>query len=95
MIKVRVSSKGQIAIPRAVRERLKLKAGTEISIDVQGDALVMRRLVSDYPDWHTMQGMVGEGASLTQALEADHRAELAREDHFRPDVPSSITLARR
>ena len=80
MTKTTISSKGQIAIPKAVRERLNLKAGTEISIDVQGEALVMKRLVRDYPDWHTMQGMVRGGASLTQALEADHRAELTRED---------------
>jgi len=80
MTKATISAKGQIAIPKAVRERLNLKAGTEISIDVQGETLVMKRLVSNYPDWHTMQGMVRAGASLTQALEADHRAELARED---------------
>jgi len=80
MTKTTVSSKGQIAIPKAVRERLHLKVGTEVSIDVQGEALVMKRLVRNYPDWRTMQGMVRGGASLTQALEAKHRAELARED---------------
>jgi AbrB family looped-hinge helix DNA binding protein len=80
MTKATISSKGQIAIPKAVRQRLNLKAGTEISIDVQGEALVMKRLVRNYPDWRTMQGMVRGGASLTQALEAEHRAELIRED---------------
>ena len=80
MTKTTVSSKGQIAIPKAVRERLNLKAGTEVSIDVQGEALVMRPLVRNYPDWRTMQGMARGVGSLTQALEAEHRAELARED---------------
>lgn len=80
MIKATVSSKGQIAIPKAVRERLNLKAGTEISIDVQGEALVMRRLVRDFPDWRTMQGMASGAESLTQALEAEHRAEIVRDD---------------
>jgi AbrB family looped-hinge helix DNA binding protein len=79
MTKATISSKGQIAIPKAIRERLNLRAGTEISIDVRGEALVMKRLVRNYPDWRTMQGMV-RGGSLTQALEAEHRAELARED---------------
>jgi AbrB family looped-hinge helix DNA binding protein len=77
MTKATVSSKGQIAIPKAVRERLKLTAGTEISIDVQGEALVLKRLVPDFPDWRTMQGMIREGESLTQALGAEHRDELA------------------
>ena len=80
MTKATISSRGQIAIPKAVRQRLNLKAGTEISIDVQGEALVMKRLVRNFPDWRTMQGMVREGESLTQALEAEHRAELARDD---------------
>ena len=75
-----ISSKGQIAIPKAVRERLNLKAGTEVSIDVQGGAVVIKRLVRKFPDWRTMQGMAQGGVSLTQALEAEHRAELARED---------------
>jgi AbrB family looped-hinge helix DNA binding protein len=80
MTKATISSKGQIAIPKAVRQRLNLKTGTEVSIDVQGEALVMRRLVRNYPDWRTMQGMVRGGESLTQALEEEHRAELARDD---------------
>jgi len=80
MIKATISSKGQIAIPKAVRERLNLKIGTEISIDVQGESLVMKRLVRDFPNWRTMQGMVRGGQSLTQALEAEHRAEIARDD---------------
>lgn len=80
MTKATISSKGQIAIPKAVRERLNLRAGTEISIDVQGEALVMKRMVRNYPDWRTMQGMVRGGESLTQSLEAEHRAEIARED---------------
>jgi len=47
---------------------------------VQGEALVMKRLVRNFPDWRTMQGMVKTGESLTQALEAEHRAELDRDD---------------
>ena len=61
MTKATISSKGQIAIPKAVRERLNLKAGTEVVIDVQGEALVMKRLVRDFPDWRTMRGMFGGG----------------------------------
>lgn len=80
MTKATISSKGEIAIPKAVRERLNLKAGTEVSIDVQGESLVMRRPVRNHPNWRTMQGMVRGGESLTQSLEAEHRAEMARED---------------
>ncbi len=54
MTKTTVSSKGLIAIPKAVRERLNPKSGTEVSLDT-------------LPDWHTMQGMVPGGESLTDA----------------------------
>lgn len=80
MTKATISSKGQIAIPKAVRERLNLKAGTQVMIDVQGETLVMRRLVHDFPDWRTMRGMVKGGGSLTQAVEEERAAENAHYD---------------
>ena len=80
MTKATVSSKGQIAIPKAIRERLNLKPGTQVAIDVHGETLVLKRLVSDFPDWRTMRGMVRAGPRLTQALAEEHAAELARED---------------
>lgn len=80
MTKATISSKGQIAIPKAVRERLNLKAGTQISIEVQGESMVMKRLVRNYPDWRTMRGMVRGGPSLTQALMEERAAEKAHDD---------------
>jgi len=80
MAKATVSSKGQIAIPKAVRERLNLTAGTEVVLDVQGETLILKRLVREFPDWRTMRGMARGGESLTQALVDEHAAELAH-DH--------------
>ena len=80
MTKATVSSKGQIAIPKSVRERLRLKPGTKVAIDVRGETLVMKRIASGFPDWRTMEGMISSGPSLTKALEAEHREELERED---------------
>jgi AbrB family looped-hinge helix DNA binding protein len=82
MTKTTISSKGQIAIPKAVRERLNLKAGTEISIDVQGEAMVLKRLVRNHPDWRTMRGMFRGGADLLKDLTTERAAEIAR-DHDR------------
>ena len=80
MTQTTISLKGQIVIPKAVRERLNLKAGTQVSIDVQGESLVMRRLVRNYPDWHTMRGMAKGGESLTKVLMDDRAAEVARDN---------------
>jgi AbrB family looped-hinge helix DNA binding protein len=80
MTKATVSSKGQIAIPKAIRDRLNLKPGTQVAFDVQGEQLVMKRLVSGFPDWRTMRGMVASGPSLTEALEQEHRDEIAMDN---------------
>ena len=80
MTKATISAKGQISIPKTIRERLNLEPGTHVTLDVQGEQVVMKRLVSRFPDWRTMQGMVRTGPSLTAALEEEHAAELARED---------------
>ncbi len=75
-----ISSKGLIAIPKAIRDRLNLKAGTELVINIQGEALVMKKAVRDLPDWRTMEGMVTGGESLTKALEEERAAENAHYD---------------
>lgn len=75
-----ISSKGQIAIPKALRDRLNLKAGTEVMMDVQGEALVLKRVAGELPDWRTMEGMAKGGESLTKALEEDRAAENAHYD---------------
>lgn len=78
MTKATISSKGQIAIPKAVRERLNLKAGTEVSIDVQGEALVVKKTVRNNPDWRTMRGMF-RGADLLKDLTDERAAEISRD----------------
>jgi AbrB family looped-hinge helix DNA binding protein len=80
MTKATISTKGQIVIPKTVRDRLNLKAGTEVVIDVQGETLVMKRAVRDFPDWRTMRGMARGGPSLTKALLEERAAEKAHDD---------------
>jgi AbrB family looped-hinge helix DNA binding protein len=75
-----LSPKGHIAIPKAVRERLNLKAGTEVQIEVQDETLIMKRVTAKLPHWSTMRGMVKSGPSLTKALEEERAAEQAYYD---------------
>jgi AbrB family looped-hinge helix DNA binding protein len=92
MTKVTISPTGQITIPAEITDQLRLKAGDEVSVDVQGDVLILHlprsvvqdvRVsgpVQDIRDWRTMQGMFRDGSDLVKALEEEHRDELARED---------------
>lgn len=43
MIHSRITSKAQTTIPRAVREALDLRAGDELSYEIEGDQVVLRR----------------------------------------------------
>lgn len=38
-----ISSKGQITVPKAVRDRLGLKAGTTVEFELTGDGVIMRK----------------------------------------------------
>ena len=40
---MRLTSKGQVTIPQAVRERLGLTPGTEVEFEIVGDAVRVRR----------------------------------------------------
>ena len=62
-----------------MRQRLNLKAGAQVSIDLQGEAIIIR-LMSGGTDWHTMRGMFGGGPGLLEDLAADHAAEVDRDN---------------
>jgi AbrB family looped-hinge helix DNA binding protein len=79
MTTAKISAKGQVSIPKAVRDRLNLRAGTEVVIDVEGETLVMKK-VRELPDWRTMEGMAKGDGSLTKALEEERAAENAHYD---------------
>ncbi len=80
MTKATVSTKGQISIPKKIRERLNLKPGTLVVLDVQGEQVVMKRLVSGFPDWRSMRGMFRGAGNLQDDLAKERAAELARDD---------------
>ena len=48
--------------------------------DAQGEELVASRVVRNYPDWRTMEGMARGGESLTKALLEERAAERAHDD---------------
>jgi len=76
MLKAKMSSKGQIAIPKPVREKLDLREGTEVSILVQGQNLILQKIVSR--DWRRWSGRF-PNSGLLEALEKEHRDEVLRD----------------
>ena len=42
MPRTRISSKGQVVLPKEVRDRLGWSAGTELEVESEGDVVVLR-----------------------------------------------------
>lgn len=75
MAEVTVSSKGQIAIPKLVRDALNLSEGTKLAVEVRGNQIVL----SKQPAWKALYG-AGAGKNLRRAFAAERRRERERED---------------
>jgi AbrB family looped-hinge helix DNA binding protein len=72
---IRVSSKGWVVIPAALRERYQLKPGTEVEVVDYGGVLGIVP-VKENPIDQSAGMLAGDGGSLTQALLDDHNREL-------------------
>ena len=69
----RVGPKGQVVIPKAMRDRLGITPGDDVQFDLENDA-VRVELVKGR---ESLRGRFA-GLELTRALEADHRRERLR-----------------
>ncbi|MGA2737671.1 MAG: AbrB/MazE/SpoVT family DNA-binding domain-containing protein [Bryobacteraceae bacterium] len=74
MEQVRVSSKGQIAIPKAVRDRMNLSAGAKLTVEVRGHEIVL----SKEPPWNKLHGAAG--GALLAAFALHKKREREHED---------------
>ena len=69
----RVGPKGQVVIPKAMRDRLGIAPGDEVDFTLEDDAVRVERKRGR----SSLRGQFA-GLGLTEALEADRRAERGR-----------------
>jgi AbrB family looped-hinge helix DNA binding protein len=69
----RVGPKGQVVIPKAMRDRLGITPGDEVEFELDDHAVRVERVSPR----ESLKGRFA-GLGLTEALEADHRRERAR-----------------
>lgn len=74
MDQVTVSSKGQIAIPKSVRDAMNLAEGTKLTLEVRGQEIVL----SKKSRWRELEGSAGRDLITTFA--AFKKQERERED---------------
>lgn len=71
---VRVGPKGQVVLPKELRDKLRIRPGDEVVVEeVEGEARVRR-----VDTGGGLRGMLKDGDALA-ALEAEHRRELDRD----------------
>jgi len=78
MHRTRVSSKGQVVIPKKIRDELCIETGTLIRLKV-----IERKLILEPVKAFPSQTLYGKyrGAQLLQNLEDEHEAEIEKEFH--------------
>lgn len=74
-----VSSKGQIVIPSALRQKLGLKTGTRLAIACEEHHLILQPITEQFID--SVRGSLKGKTSLLAARELEHRIEKKRFPH--------------
>ncbi|MEP0773411.1 MAG: AbrB/MazE/SpoVT family DNA-binding domain-containing protein [Acidobacteriota bacterium] len=77
-MRTRVSTKGQVVIPRAAREALGLEQGDELEVRVEGERILLEKAPQEREDWRRWEGRFEE-FSLTADLVNEHRREVEGE----------------
>jgi AbrB family looped-hinge helix DNA binding protein len=68
-----VSSKGQIVIPAALRDKLGIRAGTRVAIQHEENHLVLQPITEAFIE--SLVGCCKGESSLVEAREREHRIE--------------------
>ena len=68
-----VSVKGQITVPKAVRDRLGLKQGTTVEFELSGDGVLLRKSHKGTRPVDRVRGMLTRSRSSSDDLIADMR----------------------
>lgn len=70
---IKLSSKGQIAIPKAIRDQLGLRKDMRLSIAVEGRRIVLEPTPEN--SWEDLEGIL-KRTKVLQLLEDEHRREI-------------------
>jgi AbrB family looped-hinge helix DNA binding protein len=70
---IQISSKGQVVIPADVREELNLKPGTRLSLQRDGQTLILRPITPEY-----IRSLVGITQGAGDVREHEHRDDEER-----------------
>lgn len=75
-----ISSKGQIVLPKQLRDEMELREGDRVEIAREGDRIVLRPLTAsgEGGDWRRWRGTLSGSDALADHLR-EHREEVSAE----------------
>lgn len=81
MLTTRVSERGQVVIPKSIRERLGIERGQVLEVEEDHGTIRLRprrsKAAPPAGDWRKWRGVL-KGSRALQELEAEHRWEIER-----------------
>lgn len=76
----KVGPKGQVVVPKRIRDRLGIRPGDEVVVDEDAGEVRIRKAVRS-PELSSLLGALADVPGIsTAALEAEHRRELELEE---------------
>jgi len=80
---VKLSSKGQLVVPKEIREALALQPGAEFNVELVAGRIILRPVVDKEQAYQAIDRLYGmfSDADLLSALEDEHKWEIERESH--------------
>jgi AbrB family looped-hinge helix DNA binding protein len=79
----RVTSKGQVVIPKPVREQLRWGSGTQLAVEIMDDGAVRLALLEDEDPIDSLYGCLKDLPRDPLAdLEAEHKAEIEADERW-------------
>lgn len=74
-----LSAKGQIVLPKAIREAMGLRKGDRLQLKLEGNCLILERGLPCYPrEWRQWRGRLHGGQALDELLK-EHAEEVDNE----------------
>jgi len=75
MATTRLSSKGQVVLPRDIRDRLRLQPGEDLVVELRGDEVVLHRAPRSWAEWGFGLGRhVWEGVDVDKYIRKERRS---------------------
>ena len=81
MAKTKLSSRGQIVIPKEIREKLDLSPGQKLEVYEEGDKIVLMAVPEDPVD--SLNGMFQTESSVKELRETGKEEDKRRELHLK------------